>query len=236
MDKECLVLFSGGKDSLLSTILLIEQGFKVNLIHYDNMCLVGQENVKREYKRLIKKYGTDKVEYLGVKNISCFFRNFIKEIYNMHIDEINKKYGNVTISEINCLSCRLSMYIASIIICKKMNINYVADGARKSQLFAIEQDEMLELFKKLFKLYNIEYILPVKDLQDDFEEKNQFIVRGVVPKVSESQCLLGMPTKLSKVDEVSLKTCTNIYNNLYYDIAKDMISKYSKIELGDKFI
>ena len=144
---ECLVLFSSGKDSLLSTILLIEQGYKVKLVHYDNMCSIGCSNVKIGYNRLVKKYGSDKVDYIGIKNISYFFRKFISEMYSMPIDKIKEKYGNISISELNCLSCRLSMYIASIIICKQMNIKYVADGARNSQLFAIEQDEMLTLFK-----------------------------------------------------------------------------------------
>ena len=96
----------------------------------------------------------------------------------MYLEEINKKYGNITISELNCLSCRLSMYVAAIIICIQNNIKYVADGARNSQLFAIEQDEMLNLFKKLFKKYSIELLLPLKDLINDFEEKNEFIIRG----------------------------------------------------------
>ena len=46
----------------------------------------------------------------------------------MYLEEINKKYGNITISELNCLSCRLSMYVAAIIICIQNNIKYVADG------------------------------------------------------------------------------------------------------------
>ena len=147
--KECLVLFSGGKDSFLSTIYLIEQGYKVILVHFDNGQTIGINNVKIGYKRLLKKYGSEKVSYIGTKNISCFFRNFIIKTYNMYLEEINKKYGNITISELNCLSCRLSMYVAAIIICIQNNIKYVADGARNSQLFAIEQDEMLNLFKKL---------------------------------------------------------------------------------------
>lgn len=234
--KECLVLFSGGKDSLLSTILLIEQGYKVKLVHYDNMCTIGCNNVKNGYKRLVKKYGSDKIEYIGTKNIACFFRNFINVIYNMHIDEVKEKYGNITISQLNCLSCRLSMYIASIIICKKYNIKYVADGARNSQLFAIEQDEMLQIFKRLFDEYNMELLFPVKNIRDDFDEKNQFIIRGIIPKVNESQCLLGMPLQDSIVDQESLKTCINIYEEIFKNMAQNMIEKFSNIEIGEGFI
>ncbi|MCI8778175.1 MAG: hypothetical protein HFI87_03400 [Bacilli bacterium] len=154
----------------------------------------------------------------------------------MHISEIKEKYGNISISELNCLACRLSMYIASIIICQKLNIKYVADGARNSQLFAIEQAEMLTLFKELFNKYNIELLFPVKDVTDDFDEKNQLILRGIIPKMNESQCLLGMPLQSSTVDKESLKTCINIYEMTFKKIAEEMIENFSNIEIGEKFI
>ena len=154
----------------------------------------------------------------------------------MHIDEIKEKYGNITISQLNCLSCRLSMYIASIIICKKYKIKYVADGARNSQLFAIEQDEMLQIFKRLFDEYNMELLFPVKNIRDDFDEKNQFIIRGIIPKVNESQCLLGMPLQDSILDQESLKTCINIYEEIFKNMAQNMIEKFSNIEIGEGFI
>ena len=113
--------------------------------------------------------------------------------YNLLPSDIIDKYGSVTISQFNCLSCRLSMYIVSIIICKKTNIKYVSDGARKSQLFAIEQDSFLDKFSELFKKYDIEILFPIKDIDDDFELKNQILIRGFVPKTYEPQCLLGIP-------------------------------------------
>ena len=48
--KKALILFSGGKDSMLSTILLIEQGFQVYLVHYDNSFELGSKNVKKGYQ------------------------------------------------------------------------------------------------------------------------------------------------------------------------------------------
>ena len=109
--KKALVLFSGGKDSMLSSMLLIEQGYEVYLVHYDNSFELGNKN---GFKRLEKKYGSDKVKYLGVKRIDGIFREFIKDFYNLKTNEISKEYGKVTISQFNCLACRLSMYVEAI--------------------------------------------------------------------------------------------------------------------------
>lgn len=234
--KKVLVLYSGGKDSMLSAMLLIEQGYQVYLVHYDNSLEIGCNNVKSGVKRLEKKYGNDKVKYIGIKKTDGLFREFIREFYNTKSDIITKKYGNVSVSQFNCLACRLSMYVESIIICKQLGIDFVADGARISQLFAIEQDQMLDLFTKLFKSYGIDLLLPVKNLKDDFQEKNEFLIRGIIPKVSESQCLLGMPLNSNVVDEEILSAIEKIYETLLLPKIDSLIKKYSNVIIGDKYI
>lgn len=232
--KKVLILFSGGKDSMLSAILLIEQGYEVTLVHYDNSFELGSKDVKNGYERLVKKYGEDKVKYLGVKRIDAIFRTFIKDFYNLKVDKILKEYGKISFSQFNCLTCRLSMYVMTIILCKQLNISYVADGARKSQLFAIEQDKMLNLFKELFKEHKIDLLLPVKNLENDFEEKNEFLVRGIIPKVSESQCLIGMPLNVN--DDEILNASINVYKNFLYPKIKDIIKRYKNVEFGEDYL
>ncbi len=234
--KKVLVLFSGGKDSMLSSMLLIEQGYQVLLVHYNNSFEIGSNNVKNGFKRLEKKYGTDRVKYIGVKKIDGIFRELIREFYNFKSNEIIENFGNFSISQFNCLACRLSMYLESIILCKQLNINFVADGARNSQLFAIEQDPMLNLFVELFKSYDIDLLLPVKDLEDDFQEKNEFLIRGFVPKVSESQCLIGMPLNLDVVDEEILSSMLIIYQKLLFPKIDFLIKRYSNVEIGELYI
>ena len=145
-----LVLFSGGKDSFYLTLLMLEKGYNVKLVTYENGCGLKSENAIETAKRIQEKYGDDKVEILGVFKTEAIWREFLNLFYNKKMSEILKEYGETTISQFNCLSCRLSMYVMSIILSNKMNIKLIVDGARKSQLFAIEQDSLLERFKKFF--------------------------------------------------------------------------------------
>ena len=148
-----LVLFSGGKDSFYLTLLMLEKGYNVKLVTYENGCGLKSENAIETAKRIQEKYGDDKVEILGVFKTEAIWREFLNLFYNKKMSEILKEYGETTISQFNCLSCRLSMYVMSIILSNKMNIKLIVDGARKIQLFAIEQDALLERFKKFFNLW-----------------------------------------------------------------------------------
>lgn len=232
---KALILFSGGKDSLLSTLLLIEKGFTVYLVTYENGCGLNSKSAIIMGKRLVKKYGEDKVKIVGIKNISPIWREFLNMYYNLKPSEILKNYGEVLISQFNCLSCRLSMYITSIIICIQMGINCVVDGARKSQLFAIEQDILLNKFTMLFKQYKIDILFPLKDLDDDFELKNQILIRGFVPKTYEPQCLIGMPITKEDNNKEIVESIARVYEKLLKETACKLIEKYKNVDIAGEY-
>ena len=73
-----------------------------------------------------------------------------------------------------------------------------------------------------------------KNLEDDFEEKNEFLIRGIIPKVSESQCLIGMPLNIN--DEEILIASINIYKNFLYSRTNDLIKKYMNVKIGDEYL
>lgn len=234
--KEALVLFSGGKDSFLSTILTIEENYKVNLVTFENSCGLQTKNSIIGAKRIQKKYGIDKVNILGIKKIDAIWRELICDFYNLDTEYITKEYGKITISQWNCLSCRLAMYILSIIICKYYNINYVVDGARESQLFIIEHKEMIKRFTGLFKRYNININYPLIDEHDDFSIKNQILYRGFIPKMNEHQCLLGMPITENDINDEIIEGIINVYEKYLYPKVDKIITKYSKIICNGEYL
>lgn len=72
------------------------------------------------------------------------------------------------------------MYTYTIELARKMNLKYIAEWARKSQLFAIEQEELLNEFKKLCQKYNLELLTPVFDVENDFEKENEILLNEFI--------------------------------------------------------
>ena len=234
--KDVLILFSGGKDSFLSTLIMLNKGYRVNLVTFDNGQELKSKNVLIGAKKIKNKFGEDKVNIIGIKKTDAIFRELICSFYNYDTNYINQKFGNITISQFNCLACRLSMYILSIIICKKENVKLVVDGARKSQLFAIEQETMINKFKKLFENFNLEIIFPVLNETDDYSIKNQILANGFVPKMNECQCLLGMPILNGSMNDDILEGCLNVYMKELYPKIERIIETYKNIDFKEKYL
>lgn len=60
MNEKCLVFFSGGKDSFITTALMLEQGYDVVLICFHNGSLVNAENILHSIKRLQERYSINR--------------------------------------------------------------------------------------------------------------------------------------------------------------------------------
>lgn len=110
----------------------------------------------------------------------------------MSFKYILDNYGDCTISQIRCLNCRSAMYYEAIRYCLENDIKFIAEGARKSQLFSIEQPEMIDSYKELLKEFGIELILPVYNLDDDWERECEVGRYGIISVSGEDKCLLGM--------------------------------------------
>ena len=233
--EKALILFSGGKDSLFATLQYLEKSYEVYLVHYDNGCCISLKNIHHGISRLQKKY-SNRVHFLGTKKISPYFRTFTSLYFNLTPTTILKKYGEIPTSQFICLACRLSMYIESILLCKQYKIQIVVDGARNSQLFAIEQNLLLNSFQCFFKNYNLSLDFPLKDWQDDFELKNQLLSRGFVPKVLEPQCLLGTPLKEKEMNDCIVQAVNKVFHKLLKLKAIELVEQYANVERDSNYI
>ena len=227
--KEVILLFSGGRDSFLAACYLLEEGFRVFLVTFENGMGMGEHSAEHGAKRIIKRYGKNRAEFLGVHSIAGIWREFFLPYFNMKPSEIKARFGELTISQFHCLTCRSAMYIWTIIKARQMGIGYIADGARKDQGFVIELPIMVEKFQDFFREFSMEILLPVWDLDSDWERKNLLLLRGFVPKVLEPQCLLGVALPGGKTPDDEIQTAVkNYFDKVVLPRARKLILAQTK--------
>mgnify|MGYP003297479359 CR=1 FL=1 len=89
---------------------------------------------------------------------------------------------------------------AIIEIAKKEGFKYIAEGARISQKFMLEQIPITNRLKELAESQGIKLLLPVLYVNDDQQEIEELLTNGYSSKTWESKCLIGKPAK-DKTDE-----------------------------------
>lgn len=190
--RECLVFFSGGRDSLLASCLLCEQGFRVHLVYFENGAGLQARNAMLTAQRFASVYG-DMVGSIGVVSTAGIWREFFLPYHQLTPSEVVQRWGELPVSQFNCLTCRSAMYAWAIMFCRAAGIRYIAEGARKCQNWPIMQPSMIERFRGLLSAYSLQLLLPVHDVASDWQLKNQLLMRRIVPKTWEPQCLIGVP-------------------------------------------
>ena len=196
--KTVILMLSGGRDSFLAACRLLDDKnqYKIKMVTYDNGCSYGSENVSKVAKRIIEKYGFERASYLGVYRIGGIIREFFSPYFNMKPDEQVKRYKGMTPSQFHCLVCRTGMYICSIWLAMSEHASYIAEGGRKDQKFVVELPGMaLERYSALVKEADLELLLPVYELNDNWERDNELLRRGYICKTMEQKCLIGFPAK-----------------------------------------
>jgi hypothetical protein len=124
---EVAVMFSGGIDSLLASVLLAQEYDKVHLVTFDKGYLeFGVKNNQPNVERLKQKFGVDRITHqvIDIKDLhkAISVRFFFKE---------RKKYN----SEIRwCVGCRLSMNIGALIFSLENSLLGYADGSNREQI------------------------------------------------------------------------------------------------------
>lgn len=156
-EQKCLLLFSGGTDSLCSAALLAEKFSEIHLITYHEKATEDSPVPTENVERLRKHYpqvnfqhhvvSTDKlVQAIGYES---FFRNIFRfGFYNLSTPGISS----------------LSWHLSSIIFCKSRNIKYVFDGMTKELMHLPgHHPDIRRLFTELYAEQGISFSSPVID-------------------------------------------------------------------------
>lgn len=192
MEKRCGILFSGGLDSSLAVCKMIENGYKAELLHFDQGALISNSLVQIRYNELKKVY-SDSLQDIHYNNVAGLFRR----IALVSLEDDIKTYGVSLV----CVGCKLAMHVQSIIFCKKNNISCMADGSTERQKRYGEQREVaLNFIKNLYREHSIEYVNPVYQL-DKKEIKYGLFDRGMTIQPLEDTCLFSNTFSIAE-DEI----------------------------------
>lgn len=188
--QDCLLLYSGGRDSTLAAIRLYNAGYNVHFIHFNNGYMCDCDKPYLTFQEIFNK----EIDYY-----------FDYELSNVDIKELFEEYFNnwsidvtndsALDSEIRCLSCRMAMYTKVIQIAKEQGYKYIAEGARISQKFMLEQLPIITRLKELTASQGIKLLFPVLYVDDDQKEIEELLANGYSSKTWESKCLIGKPAK-----------------------------------------
>ena len=89
----------------------------------------------------------------------------------------------------------MAMYTKVIQIAKEQGYKFIADGARISQKFMLEQLPIITRLKELAAAEKIKLLFPVLYVDDDQKEIEELLANGHSSKTWESKCLIGKPAK-----------------------------------------
>lgn len=188
-NNDCLLMYSGGKDSTLAAIRLYNAGYNVHFIHFDNGHMRDQD---KPYLTFQKTFNKNQDYYFDYELSSVDVKQLFEEYYGEWSNLIDNQE---LLSEIRCLSCRMAMYTKLLQIAKEKGYKYVAEGARISQKFMLEQIPIITRLKDLASSQGIKLLLPVLYVDDDQEEIDELLANNHSSKTWESKCLIGKPPK-----------------------------------------
>ena len=89
----------------------------------------------------------------------------------------------------------MAMYTKAIEIAKERGYKYIAEGARISQKFMLEQIPIITRLKDLASQHGIKLLCPVLYEDDDQKLIEELLSNGHSSKTWESKCLIGRPAK-----------------------------------------
>ena len=158
---EMAVLFSGGIDSLLAAVLLLQTYDKVHLITFDKGDLeFGVKNNIPNVERLKARFGANRIHHEIVD-----LKSVVKRIGAAKAGGDRKKYNLETRW---CVRCRLGMNTGGLIYALEHNLVGYADGSNREQIpsdanltgTAENYPRIVNLNKKFAADYAVQFLTP----------------------------------------------------------------------------
>ncbi|MCM1214964.1 MAG: hypothetical protein NC548_10635 [Lachnospiraceae bacterium] len=222
--EEVLVMFSGGKDSMLSSCMLTPDYDTVNLISFNNGCISHEEIFRHGAQRLIVRF-KPKVQWVGIRTTYAEFRRYCGILYNLKISDISLNCPDLTICQFNCMCCQTAMWVNAIAYCLANNISTIASGYKQTDEFCTGSKKYWNVISEFANDFGIKTVFPVCDI---LNVDRQLEMWSILPSVYEPKCCLGCPTSVEFRGETE-RQLLSILSNTILPIARDDVQKLRSI-------
>lgn len=221
---EASVLFSGGSDSTLSAVRMLELCDRVHLLTFKPGFILFAENSRKHAEALKIHFGEGRVLHHIIDNSKLFRRMVLGNIaYDLF------QYGpNLTVNL--CQGCRLAMHARAIIFNLENRIPYLADGSIRRQVAEPTQlKPIIELNADFYReRYGVLYRSPVfeEDRSDLILDKMGISVKKRIKRQfiffdTQATCPFGVPADVyGRVFYSRLLKSRQIPESLKYNIEK----------------
>ena len=166
LKEEVSVLFSGGSDSTLAAALCCQRFKKVHLLTFHHSGMMFTQKSAVNAKRLQNKFGEEKVIHKMIEIEEVFQKLY----YENYLQDL-KRYG-IFLAAATCNICQLAMHVRTIIYNIRNGIHFACDGYKqeKRHVYVVMSREGIEILKRLYQKFGIEYFNPVYNiLRTDWE-------------------------------------------------------------------
>lgn len=176
--KSCALQFTGGRDSTLTAITLIEK-YEIKELHLLTFMtdLTADVNFVHENLNKLKKYFGEGINiihnFVDTGELLCNLvqKNYLKNLLKY------KTYNAATF----CPSCRLSHHANTILYCLQNDIKFAADGVNELTGFDLfQQGWAVKKIQELYQDFQIDYLTPLLNndisseiLLENYNKKNQ---------------------------------------------------------------
>lgn len=153
------LLYSGGSDSTLAAIRLLERHPRLTLLTMSHRGHVGSELIDQQVLRLGRYLGDpERLEHVHLP-VDRLFRFLSYERYLGHL----RRYRSFMLSV--CGLCKLAIHWRALLYCREQGVARIADGAVRSMSAYPAQNErvMLGPMRDLYREHGIQYDNPVFD-------------------------------------------------------------------------
>ncbi len=160
MSREAALMFSGGVDSTVAAVKLLDDFDRVHLLTFSNgYGHYAFGRTRRRVRELDERYPGRFIHF------EASIKSMFEEVCLTTIQADYKEYGSAFMW---CMGCKLSMHARSIIYCRQNGIAMMSDGSASDSEAMVEQMLLsVSMVYWLYEAWGIEYFVPVYHIGRD---------------------------------------------------------------------